>query len=572
MSESARPGRATLAGRLLALFALAFLVVLVAFSAVVTDTVRTVLERQIIDDLAAQARVAAVQLAGDTSVALGDALAGASQARLTVIETDGTVAYDSIEDASTMENHRGRPEVEAALAGREGTDFRMSATTGIESLYVAVPAGDGRVVRLAVTADELEEDLSQVGRSVLTVAALAGIAGVVLVWTVAGRFARPIRELTDLADRVSAGKLVAKPRRSSVSELDRLGVAIGRMSSELGRRVTEIEAERRTLDSVLGALPQGVILVGADDAVLYANPTAIAMVGSLPERLTAVTPRALHRAVRDARAAGDTREMQFERGSPARAMSVVATCLSTDGRVLAVITDITERRRIEAMRRDFVADASHELKTPVAAVLASAEALQMAIERDPVRVTDFAQRVEDSARRLATIVSDLLDLSRLETSDPSFAAVDLTEVIEREVAAARRLAEEAGIDLTVRSEHVEVHGSSSDLGLAVRNLIDNAIRYTDAGGSVRVGLSAEGGLARISVDDTGAGIPRRALARVFERFYRVDEARSRATGGTGLGLAIVRHVAERHGGTVTVTSQLGVGSTFVVELPISGDG
>jgi two-component system, OmpR family, phosphate regulon sensor histidine kinase PhoR len=571
VSDPSRPGRATLTSRLLSLFALVFLVVLVGFSAVVTSSVRTVLQRQITADMAGQARTAAVQLAGDRDDDHYFAIAAAARARLTVIGPDGRVVFDSVEDSNTMENHRGRPEVEAALAGQEGTDFRVSVSTGIETFYVAVPSEDGRVVRLGVTAEQLEAALSEVGRSVLAVAAAAGAAGIALVWLVSRRFAVPILELTDLADRVATGKVAAEPRRSSLAELDRLGVAIGRISSELGRRVTATEAERRTLEVVLAALPQGVILVAGDDAVLYANPAALTMVGPLPERIMSVTPRILPRCIRQARSSGQSQEGQFERGSPPRAMSVVATKLPDDERVLVVIADITERRRIEAMRRDFVADASHELKTPVAAVLASAEALQLALERDPAKAAEFGERVESSARQLATIVADLLDLSRLEASDRESASVDVRAVVEAELAKVRDRAGEAGIELQADLAEAIVDGSASDLGLAVRNLLDNALRYTDAGGTITVSVSADDRLVTVSVEDTGAGIPSRALGRVFERFYRVDEARSRDTGGTGLGLSIVRHVVERHGGTVTVTSQLGAGSRFTVELPAAGN-
>ncbi len=571
MSDRSHPGRATLTSRLLALFALVFLVVLMGFSAVVTNSVRTVLQRQITADMAGQARVAAVQLGDEGATEHGFAVAAAARARLTVIDHEGRVLFDSVEDADTMENHRGRPEVEAALAGQEGTDFRVSASTGIETFYVAVPADDGRVVRFGVTAEQLEEALSEVGRSVIAVAAVAGAAGVGLVWMVSRRFAVPILELTDLADRVATGTVIAQPRRSSLSELDRLGVAIGRISSELGRRVTETEAERRTLEIVLAALPQGVILVAGDDGVLYANPAALTMVGPLPERIMSVTPRVLPRCIREARLSGQSQEGQFEQGSPARIMSVVATKLPDDERVLVVVSDITERRRVEAMRRDFVADASHELKTPVAAVLASAEALQLALERDPAKAAEFGERVESSAKQLATIVADLLDLSRLEASEREFAPVDVGALVEAEMAKVRGRAAEAGIELRSDLAEATVTGSEADLSLALRNLLDNALRYTDVGGTITVSVRAGDRLVTISVEDTGAGIPSRALGRVFERFYRVDEARSRATGGTGLGLSIVRHVVERHGGTVTVTSQLGVGSRFSIELPVAED-
>ncbi len=238
-----------------------------------------------------------------------------------------------------------------------------------------------------------------------------------------------------------------------------------------------------------------------------------------------------------------------------------------DDRVLLVVSDVTERHRVESMRREFVADASHELKTPVASVLASAETLRIALARRPEDADRFAAQVESSARQLARIVEDLLDLSRLEASEIERVHFDLADVVRDEAGAAAERAAAAGLELTVETEPVAVEGSPRDVALALRNLFDNAVRYTDPGGEIHVSVRRRDGQALVEVRDSGSGIPTRALSRVFERFYRVDVARSRATGGTGLGLAIVKHVVERHGGEVSVESELGVGSVFRIRLP-----
>jgi signal transduction histidine kinase len=238
-----------------------------------------------------------------------------------------------------------------------------------------------------------------------------------------------------------------------------------------------------------------------------------------------------------------------------------------DRRVLITITDVTTSNRMEAIRRDFVAAASHELKTPVASVLASTEALGLALARDPASAERFVTQVERSARQLAKLVSDLLDLSRVESSTMEAESVDVAPIVEAEVARARGAAADAGVGLSVKADRVAVMGSGPDLALAVRNLLDNAIRHTPRGGTISVTASARNGRCHITVADSGEGIPRRELPRIFERFYRVDSARSRTTGGTGLGLAIVKHVAEGHRGEVSVESELGVGSKFRIDLP-----
>jgi signal transduction histidine kinase len=221
------------------------------------------------------------------------------------------------------------------------------------------------------------------------------------------------------------------------------------------------------------------------------------------------------------------------------------------------------------MRRDFVANTSHELKTPVAAIQAAAETLPDAARHDPKAAVRFAEQLHRDALRLSRIVSDLLDLSRLEAERPALAPVRLDRLANEEVKRFREQAERAGVTLQVRAEPVSVQGSSDDLTLLVRNLLDNAVRYSPDGGRVEVELTSTDREALLAVRDTGIGIPSRDLPRIFERFYRVDRARSRETGGTGLGLSIAKHVAEQHGGRIEVDSELGQGSEFRVRLPAS---
>jgi signal transduction histidine kinase len=332
---------------------------------------------------------------------------------------------------------------------------------------------------------------------------------------------------------------------------------------------SQAREEAHLLQQLLAVVRQGVLLVGEDDLIAYANPAARELV-RVSDRLAALVPHGLQRLVRQARIDQAVAEGEMEHGSPTRTLRAAAVSFPADKRVLVTISDVTESNRIEAVRRDFVAAASHELKTPVAAVQASAEALRLALQRDPASAERFAGQVERSARQLARLVGDLLDLSRLESSELSEEKVRLGTLVEAEIRRIRSQAEEAEVAISVRADPVEVVGSSQDLGLAVRNLLDNAIRHTGRGGGVTVLVGAESGGAVIEVTDTGEGIPRRELPRIFERFYRVDTARSRSTGGTGLGLAIVKHVAERHGGGVTVDSELGVGSTFRITLPAAG--
>ncbi|MDH4116725.1 MAG: ATP-binding protein [Acidimicrobiia bacterium] len=557
----------SLASRLLIIYAVIFMVVLIVFSFVVTSTVSGILERKITEDLVAEARLVAIAL-DRNGFDRADDMAAAAGARLTVIRDDGVVLYDSETPAGSMENHADRPEVGTAIVDGVGSDRRTSGTLGDNRLYVAVRSNDSpSVVRLSVTDEQLDADLSRVGRTVVGVAIVVGLAGLALVWTGARRFTRPIVELTELADRVARGDLAPQPPVSSIHELDRLGTSIGRVATDLGRRMAETESERRTLEAVLGALPQGVLLVATDDELVYVNRAATSLLGSTGDSLASVALRAVHRAVAMARQVSEPHVEEAEWGSPVRVLNIMAVAFDAGGRVLVVVMDVSEQRRIEAMRRDFVADASHELKTPVATILASMEALQLALQHDADRAQGFAGQVESAAQRLARIIDDLLDLSRLEAGVKDIAVVDLASLASEQVDLVLGAAAAGGVTLTADLSPAHVRGAASDLTLAIRNLLDNAIRYTDEGGSVALVVRAMGDRARVEVRDTGVGIPSRAHSRVFERFFRVDEARSRATGGTGLGLAIVRHVVERHGGSVTLESELGRGSTFVIDLP-----
>ncbi|HSO49733.1 MAG TPA: ATP-binding protein, partial [Acidimicrobiia bacterium] len=224
--------------------------------------------------------------------------------------------------------------------------------------------------------------------------------------------------------------------------------------------------------------------------------------------------------------------------------------------------------RSASVRRDFVANASHELKTPVSSIIASSEALQMAVERGDESAVRFSDQIGASARQLGRLVADLLDLSRLERDEPELERLSLDHLVREELERIRPTAADIDVGLEMDIAPVRVSGSRRDVAIAVRNLLDNAVRYTPPGGSISVELASLGDDAVLRIRDTGDGIPTRDLNRVFERFYRVDNARARATGGTGLGLAIVKHVVESHGGSVDVESELGVGSTFTVHLPV----
>jgi signal transduction histidine kinase len=347
------------------------------------------------------------------------------------------------------------------------------------------------------------------------------------------------------SDRVTA---------SGPQETVKLSEAINGMAEELAGVIDELRSETALREQILASMREGVVLADGYGEVIYANQAAHDMFGRSPRDLL---PAQLE----------EPGEHELTIHHPRRRELRSTSVRLADGRTLAVIQDQTERKRVESIRRDFVANASHELKTPVAGIMVTAETVERAIDEDVTHARRFAANLVREARRLSALVQDLLDLARLERGQGERTRLRLVEVVEEEVDSLRERIERKGLTLTVELDRdIEILGVQEDLALMVRNLLENALVYT-AEGSIEVTMADAGEWFELKVADTGAGIPTTDLERIFERFYRVDKARSRDTGGTGLGLAIVRHVAESHGGVVEVASELGSGSTFTVRLP-----
>lgn len=569
-----RAGRTRLATRFLLYYALAYIVLIGLMGVVIDRSTRDALIEDVVGNLQLGALLASESIPEDPADydRWASQMFAAGSFRTTLIDTEGTVLGDSHSDPRIMENHADRPEVIQAMTGEVGMSRRVSASTGFEQLYVALPPEDGLIVRVSVPTRVIDEELTAVRTPIIVTVIVIGLVGVGVVAFLARRMARPITQLTEQSQSVAAGQLDVSLRRSSVKELDQLSLAISDVASILGSRLEEAEQATATLEIVLGAIPQGTILIDASDRIVYANPSAYELFGSVPDNLSGLAPLQLQNAVREARDSRQQEMRVFEHGKPPRRLRGVATPFSDDPRVLLIVVDVTERERTDSIRRDFVANASHELKTPVSTIIASSEALQISLARGDDSASGFADRIEHSARQLDRLVTDLLDLSRLEREKPELAPVRLDLVVRDEMERVRHRTSEKELTAEFSGEEVTVHGSHRDLAIAVRNLLDNAIRYTAPGGSITVGLSAEDSSAVMSISDTGEGIPTRDHDRVFERFYRVDSARSRDTGGTGLGLSIVKHVAETHGGSVELESELGVGSRFTVRLPLTDRG
>jgi len=375
--------------------------------------------------------------------------------------------------------------------------------------------------------------------------------------------------IAGVASGVLAGAFVT--RRTLSARLRGLESDLRHSSEALSRQEHTAREEHQVQDLILDSMQEGVLLFDGAGNTAFANAALEQHLGGRPDGISQLYPPALREAVRGAGTERRVVTVEFERGEPTRWLRATAAPAGGEGSVLLVVSDITETKRVEAVRRDFVANASHELKTPAASIQAAAETLVSVAARDPAAVPRFASQLEREALRLSRIMADLLDLSRLESGSELGQPVRLDALVREEAERFEERCRETALSLEVDAPApASVSGSARDLSLLVRNLVDNAIRYTRPGGRITVTVVPGGAVAELRVADDGLGIPTRDLPRVFERFYRVDRARSRETGGTGLGLAIVKHVAENHGGSVEVTSELGRGSTFTVRLPSIG--
>ncbi|MFA5787555.1 MAG: ATP-binding protein [Actinomycetota bacterium] len=382
-----------------------------------------------------------------------------------------------------------------------------------------------------------------------------------------------LRSATGTPGEETPGASTPGASTPGAATIESLAGSLEVLSSRVESLLQQLRDERDQSVGVLSAMTDGVLLVDRAGRLELANSVAREWF-ALPETgyrgllasrvLGGDSIAVLSRRAMEGAPASDQMELVF----PVRRY-LKMRALPAGGGALVVVHDATTELHVEELRRDFVINASHELKTPVAAIHALAESLEQALS-DPQTARRFASRIQSEAARLARLISDLLDLSRVEAEAEIVEPVDLAEVVEGVREAFAEPARAAGVHLeTDIVRTADVMGDRAQLALMVSNLVDNAVRYTSAGGSIAIRLASREAHVVLEIRDTGVGIPEAELPRVFERFYRVDRARSRATGGTGLGLSIVRHVAEGHGGRVLAQSELGRGSTFTVELPLA---
>lgn len=495
-----------------------------------------------------------------------------TETRTTVIARDGVVLADTEADPKSMENHAGRPEVAAALTGKVGSATRLSHTVGIEFLYVAAPSGD-KVVRLAYPLSRIQGHIADIRKTLLQATALALLLALLLAIVIAEIIARRLRRIVDFAEKIAAGDLTARIAETSGDEIAQVAAALDRTARRLEENFAAVRESRSELEALLNSMTDGVIAVSPDMKVRWANR---AIHGIVHRRVPIGAPVIELLRHPDFLAALNAalQSKQREHGIAAslyghKTFSVTAEPLP-DGGVVTVLHDISEVERVEKTRRDFIANVSHELRTPLTSIRGYAETLLESDGALNAGARDFLEIIRRNAERMGRLTEDLLVLARVESGEEK---LDLRPQLVRHLLAEaasslQESARAANVELVV--EDVPDWSVMAD-GYAVHqvfaNLISNALRYAANGKKIVVGAQEKPDGVEFFVRDFGPGIPSEHLPRIFERFYRVDKARSRESGGTGLGLAIVKHIVLNHGGSVRVESSVGHGSTFFFVLP-----
>ena len=560
-----------------------------------SDVVGELYENHLNRDLEARARLCGkpigdLLLQGRTAEvdAICKELGRSSNTRITVMLPTGQVVGDSSELPRDMDNHGGRPEILEALGGRVGQLQRYSSTEQEDRIYVAVPLmRDGlpiAIVRTSLPLTALTHTLSIVRNRIILAAFLGILLHAMITLVISRRMSRPLEEIKAGAERFAAGDLNHRLRVMDSVEIGTLAETMNRMAKQLDERIQTVLRQQNEREAMLSSMEEGVLAINNEGTILSLNKACATLLGEESAKLQGrgiyevVRKADLLKFIESALASPSPVEGEIRiRGPRDRWVSAHGTVLHDSQRgkigVLIVLHDITRLRHLEEVRRDFVANVSHELRTPITSIKGFIETLVDGAFEDKENAHRFLHIMLRQVNRLDAIIGDLLMLSRIERGSEEHRIELAQESIRKTLSAAIEMCEKKAIDKAIKidlicSEDLSAEINAALLEQAVVNLLDNAIKYSNSGGVVEIHAAGEETELVIQVEDHGCGIEAQHLPRLFERFYRVDKARSRELGGTGLGLAIVRHIALAHRGSVSVESAVGVGSTFCLRLPM----
>jgi len=546
------------------------------------------------EDLEIRARLLKLDLApalagGDTSLAfnLCRLYSQKTDDRVTLLAGSGRVIFDSHENASVMDNHADRPEVQMALQGDTGKSTRYSHTVDRDMMYLAFPLDSGRgtagVLRVATPLSKLDKELTTMAWKILIAGLVAALLATVVILVLSQRINRPLEKLKSGASLFAAGELKHKLDLPDIPEIATLAETMNLMAERLDERIQSVVRQRNEVEALLSGMVEGVIYLDMEARIIRINRAAVRILdaestdsqGRYIQEIVRNTSllRFIEQLIADWR--GREEEIVLHQSTGDRILHVSGIIMQQQGAadgVMLVLHDITDLRKLENIRRDFVANVSHELKTPVTSIIGYVQTLLSGAMKDEQDLERFLKTIDKQAERLQAIIEDLLDLSRIEREDYkaelTLVPVKIKDMLGSVIQNLKASAGEKYIAIRLACpDDLSWNLYASLLDQAVANLIDNAVKYSEPGQEITVEARQDGRELKISVIDRGCGIEPRHLPRLFERFYRVDKGRSRSKGGTGLGLAIVKHIVQLHHGRVDVSSAPGEGSTFTIIIP-----
>ena len=561
-----------------------FLLVIAVSAITLQVAVHTVWERTLHEEIERNLRqktlMFAYRVEADRQHSLADITSQEGQAagaRATVIDPAGKVLADSEADPATMENHADRKEFVSALSGKVGMDERSSQALGVPFLYVAAPVSGG-AVRLALALPEIGATDHPLAVALFW-GSLAAVGFAVIVAAMASQYmGRRLQRIVDFADRVAGGDLTARIASSSADEIGQVASALDKTTRRIEESYAQVQTGQRELETLLNSMQDAVVAVDGEGRIQWANRSMDSLLQRAP-RLNAP----LIDSVRDPdflaaiQGAAHGQAVSSARSNtivPGRTFDVTAAPMPGGGAV-AVLRDLTETARIEKSRRDFIANVSHELRTPLTSIQGYTETLLDGVLADN-HVREFLEIIRKNAARMSRLTEDLLTLARVESGEQRFdiQRVSTEELLQDAFESFQEMARSHGTELAVENSASSAHVNADREAIhqIFSNLIENAMKYAASGKKVILGARAAAGGVEFYVKDFGPGISSEHLPRLFERFYRVDKARSRESGGTGLGLAIAKHIILAHGGAIRAESELNHGSTFLFTLAASGPG
>jgi two-component system phosphate regulon sensor histidine kinase PhoR len=519
--------------------------------------------------------------------AMSKELGANSSTRITIILPNGKVVADSDENPADMENHANRPEFKDAFEVGIGKSMRFSHTLDQRMMYLALPIKEkGKVlavVRTSVPVVAINEKLSDLVNKIILSVIIVAIFAAFVTFIVSRKISLPIEQMKETAQRFALGQLELRVPLPKQTELNELAQALNEMAQQLQDRIQTITQQRNELKAILSSMVEGVVAVDSNGDIVNLNEAAAKFLStdiakaqgcSIEEVIRNTDFQEFIQGILSEESSGQTDIVL-----PGRKDRIVrldgATLTDSKGEksgAVIVISDLTRMRRLEDVRRDFVANVSHELRTPITSIKGFVETLLEGAYKEPEKAEQFLQIISKHSDRLNAIVEDLLSLSNLEEVSEkrkiTFEKTSIKNLLDSVVAMSAIKAEVKDITIELEcDESIEVKINTNLLEQAVLNLVDNAVKYSEPAGKVQIKAYRTNKMIVISVRDYGCGISKTHQSRIFERFYVVDKSRSRKLGGTGLGLAIVKHIAEVHGGKVTIESTPGVGSAFFLHLP-----